>query len=103
MQQTFLHKHQQLRLLDKSTETTNVFQNSLYTQTPAAENLLPLISNNNNLDVINQQRINFQNDINRDGYFDPENKTFINNRPPPPDYDHGGGRWWCDLFTNTPF
>ena len=41
--------------------------------------------------MINQQRINFQNDINHDGYFDPENETFINNCLPPPDDDHGRG------------
>ena len=81
-------------MMDKSSEMDNIFQNSLYTQTPSAENLLLLIIGGDGEGVqvaVNQQKINFQNDLNCDGYFDPETENFQQQPPLPPDDSRAGG------------
>ena len=84
---------------DKSSATDNIFQNSLYMQTPSAENILPFVqttasadmTTTTNLSMINQEKDIFQNDLNRDGYFDPETKSIQQQQPPrPPDDGFGG-------------
>ena len=68
---------------DKSSATDNIFQNSLYTQMPSAENILPFVqtaasadmTTTTNHSMINQEKDIFQNNLNRDGYFDPEYST----------------------------
>ena len=85
---------------DKSSATDNIFQNSLYMQTPSAENILPFVqtaasadmtTQTTNLSMINQEKDIFQNDLNRDGYFDPETESIQQQQPPrPPDDGFGG-------------
>ena len=79
--------------MSTQTEEANIFPTNLYQKSQAAENLIPLNENHtfNNL-LASRQNENFQNDINNDGYYDPDTEEFINynNNFPLPD-DGGDG------------